>query len=191
MPTPSPKAEEILDLAERYVRSSGYNGFSFRDLAEDAGIKSASVHYHFPTKEHLATSLARRYADRFFAALGDAGDPTRTPAALMGVFAGLFRGALDDGRVCLFCILGAEFAMLPPEVQAEVRRFYTGSVRWLNLLLARSPNGLTAGDVEAQAQAILAAFEGAMIVARASGDIGVFDAIVARLTACGVIPKAE
>ena len=38
------KAEEILASAERLARDAGYNGFSFRDIAAEVGIKSASVH---------------------------------------------------------------------------------------------------------------------------------------------------
>jgi TetR/AcrR family transcriptional regulator, transcriptional repressor for nem operon len=193
VPNTSPKAEEILDLAERYIRSVGYNGFSFRDLAGDAGIKSASVHYHFPTKERLAAAVARRYCDRCFVALGDAADPARSPDASMDVFIGLFRTALrDDGRVCLFCMLGAEFSALPPEVQTEVRRFYVGSTRWLATVLART-HSQAPGNVqslETQARTILAALEGAMMVARASDDLSILDAIIGQLTLSGVIPAA-
>ena len=32
------------------------------------GIKSASVHHHFPTKATMAAAVAQRYADRFFTA---------------------------------------------------------------------------------------------------------------------------
>ena len=46
--------EAIMDAAERRIRELGYNGFSFRDIAADVGIKSASVHHHFPTKPALA-----------------------------------------------------------------------------------------------------------------------------------------
>jgi AcrR family transcriptional regulator len=43
-------AERLMDLAEAHMRNGGYAGFSFRDLAAELGIKSASVHHHFPTK---------------------------------------------------------------------------------------------------------------------------------------------
>ena len=39
-------------------------GFSFRELAADVGVKSSSVHYHFPTKEALAAAVIRRWAER-------------------------------------------------------------------------------------------------------------------------------
>jgi TetR/AcrR family transcriptional regulator, transcriptional repressor for nem operon len=191
MQKPSPKAEELLDLAERYVRSVGYNGFSFRDLADDAGIKSASVHYHFPTKERLAAAVARRYGDRFFAALGPADDTAKSPLVLMHAFVDLFRHALrEDGRMCLFCVLGAEFSALPEEVQNEVRRFVSQSTAWLIVILRRSSAHPALSDVtlDAQARTILATLEGAMIVARASDDLVIFDRIVEQLMDCGLMP---
>jgi hypothetical protein len=35
-------AERLMDLAEAHIRSAGYGGFSFRALAAEIGIKSAS-----------------------------------------------------------------------------------------------------------------------------------------------------
>src|ERR1700730_5694445 len=54
-----------MDLAESHIRDAGYGGFSFRELAAEIGIKSASVHHHFPTNATMATAVARRYGDRF------------------------------------------------------------------------------------------------------------------------------
>jgi AcrR family transcriptional regulator len=54
-------AERRMDLAEAHIRSAGYGGFSFRDLAAEIGIKSASVHHHFPTKATMTAAVARRY----------------------------------------------------------------------------------------------------------------------------------
>jgi TetR/AcrR family transcriptional repressor of nem operon len=54
-------AESIMDAAERRIRLGGFNGFSFREVAADVGVKSSSVHYHFPTKERLAAAVVHRY----------------------------------------------------------------------------------------------------------------------------------
>ena len=43
-------------------------GFSFRDLAAEIGIKSASVHHHFPTKAGMAAAVARRCGERLLKA---------------------------------------------------------------------------------------------------------------------------
>src|SRR5262249_51075008 len=59
----SEAATEIMDAAERRMRIGGFNGFSFREIAADVGVKSSSVHYHFPTKEKLAAAVIHRYTD--------------------------------------------------------------------------------------------------------------------------------
>ena len=43
------------------VQAHGYSGLNFRHLAEVVGIKSASIHYHFPTKADLGAAVAKRY----------------------------------------------------------------------------------------------------------------------------------
>src|SRR5580658_1825772 len=98
-------ATAILDAAERRIRTAGYRGFNTREVAEDVGIKSSSVHYHFATKQQLAAAVARRYTDRFLATVqaesAQAGDPLK---AWQSVFR---RALVEDGRMCLCGALGA------------------------------------------------------------------------------------
>jgi hypothetical protein len=42
--------EAILLAAKKIAQSQGYHGLNFRDLAQDVGIKAASIYYHFPSK---------------------------------------------------------------------------------------------------------------------------------------------
>ncbi|UWQ80023.1 TetR family transcriptional regulator [Leisingera sp. S132] len=46
----SNSANRILVIAKKAARTDGCRAFSFRGVAAEAGLKSASVHYHFPTK---------------------------------------------------------------------------------------------------------------------------------------------
>ncbi len=57
-------ARRLMDLAAGHMRHTRYGGFSFRELAAEIGIKSASLHHHCPTKATMAAAVARRYADR-------------------------------------------------------------------------------------------------------------------------------
>jgi hypothetical protein len=45
-------AERLMDLAEAHIRSGGYGGFSFRDLAAEIGIKSAKRLSPFSDQGH-------------------------------------------------------------------------------------------------------------------------------------------
>jgi TetR/AcrR family transcriptional regulator, transcriptional repressor for nem operon len=166
-------AERLMDLAEAHIRSAGYGGFSFRDLAAEIGIKSASVHHHFPTKATMAAAVARRYADRFFAAV--AARPNETAGDAIAVYRSTFKAALDrDGQMCLFGVLGAEAGGLPPEVTKEILSFFRRCIEDLSLRIG-GPDG------EARAFQILATLEGGMMLARAYQDIEAFDQAVAGL----------
>lgn len=167
--TVSETAQLLLDAAERRIRDAGYNGFSFRDLARDVGITSASVHHHFPTKAALAATVAARYGDRFIAALQARGEDEVVAACR-----DLFRASLAaDGRMCLCGILGAEAGGLPKEVAAEARRFFTRCVDYLAQRLKPAST--------ATAMQVIATLEGAMILARAFDDIATFDQATAML----------
>ena len=40
--------EAILAAARRNAQAHGYGGLNFRDLADEVGIKAASIYHHFP-----------------------------------------------------------------------------------------------------------------------------------------------
>lgn len=40
-------------MANKYIQKVGFNAFSYSDLADEIGIKKASIHYHFPSKIDL------------------------------------------------------------------------------------------------------------------------------------------
>ena len=89
----SETAERLMVLSEAHIGNAGYGGFSFRELAAEIGIKSASVHHHFPTKATMAAALARRYGDRLLAAV--AGRPNESAGDAISVYRLAFREALS------------------------------------------------------------------------------------------------
>ncbi len=187
MPRRSVKPSEILDVAEGLIRTRGYNGFSFRDLADAVAITSASVHYHFPTKADLGEAVARRYSDRFLAALGDPQAPEQAPADLLERFSVAFRAALgrssgETGQMCLCGMLGAETDALPPAVAAEAGRFFERNAVWLGVVLSRLAPAPDPAALRRRALFILATLEGALILARSLKDPAVFDEAFAAIS---------
>jgi TetR/AcrR family transcriptional regulator, transcriptional repressor for nem operon len=180
---------KILDVAEQMTQAVGYNGLSFRDLAKAVGIKSASVHYHFPSKAHLGATIARRYTDRLIEQLkvvdGQGGDL----ASAMACYIAIFRTTLEqDGRMCLCGILAAETDAIPQEVRVEVCRFIELNVEWIASTIERSSgSSVTGAPTREHARALFAALEGAMLVARGSGKIASFDAMVSQFERMGLL----
>jgi TetR/AcrR family transcriptional repressor of nem operon len=159
----------ILDAAERRIQLGGFGGFSFREIATDVGIKSSSVHYHFPTKEDLAAAVIRRWGEETSKFVDEAlqkdSDPVR-------VWTKAFRStALSEGRMCPCTVLGAASQDLPPQVAKEVKAFFQ---MCLDKMVAERVPLNTAAEV-------LSTITGALVVANALGDPTAYDRAIGDL----------
>jgi TetR/AcrR family transcriptional repressor of nem operon len=181
--------EVIMTIARPMIQARGYNALSFRDIAKEVGVKSASVHYHFPTKGDLGAALASRYADEAKAFLdGLSVEPVDFDQTIKS-YTEAFRSALaNDNRMCLCGIMAAEYDGLPTDVRTQVDRFTDVNVEWLIKLLTRHKPKAKADVIREQAVAIFAAIEGAQLVARGRGEIEIFDQCIHAYRTTGLIP---
>jgi TetR/AcrR family transcriptional repressor of nem operon len=182
--------EKIMGAARKTVQARGYNALSFRDLAAEVGIKSASVHYHFPTKGDLGAALAQRYTEDGRAYLASLMDNYKDQRSCMKQYTDIFRSVLvDDNRMCLYGMMVAEHDDLPPEVRVEVNRFNELNIEWLaELLLMGSTGPKERKQARKKALGIFAAIEGAQLIARGQNDITIFDQVIESYRLAGLIP---
>ena len=181
--------QTIMTAARAMVQAHGYNALSFRELAKEVGIKSASIHYHFPTKGDLGAALARRYTEDGEEYLDGLLAASPDPATCIRKYTDIFRAALlNNNRMCLCGIMSAEHDDLPAEVRTEVDRFTEANVRWLAKVLSLSNPGTTEEAAQQKALAIFSAIEGAQLVARGRNDIAVFDQTVEAYRTAGLLP---
>ncbi len=172
-------------VAKAVAQQHGYNGLSFRELAKAVGVKSASIHHHFPTKGDLGAALARRYRDD---AKDDLTDPV-DPIAELTRYIAIFRSALErDNRMCLCGIMAAEYDDLPEAVKAEVTGFADDNVAWLSGVLSLLDPSRSSEALNQHAFAIYAALLGAQLTARGRGDIAIYDRIIEGYRLSGLIP---
>ena len=163
--------EELLHVAEDKVRKGGYDNFSFREIANEIGIKSASVHYHFPTKADLGAELAHQYTEAFLKALGDVDSIKARGENPIDVYTKIFKHALlTDNKMCLGGLLGAQNESLPEKVQIEVKRFFDKNLEWLKA--AHSANG--EANPSQAAITTISLLEGAMMISKALNDHSYF-----------------
>jgi TetR/AcrR family transcriptional regulator, transcriptional repressor for nem operon len=184
---------ELLDLAEKFVRTRGYNGFSYRDLAEQIGIKTASIHYHFPTKGDLGEALIENEREVFARNLAQLDATERDPRRRLERFIQLFQSTTIgcDNRMCLGAVLAVEQETLPDSVGQGVRRLFADNEDWLGKLLEEGRKMRQfrfKGSANVAARSLFSSLEGALLTARAFHDIGRFEAtsrwILETLIAC-------
>ena len=180
--------EAILAAAKRSAQAHGYGGLNFRDLADEVGIKAASIYHHFPSKADLGTAVARRYwedtesdLDRLLAEAPD-------PLSALRQYPQIFRRSLESGnKLCLCSFMSAEYDDLPQPVKKEVQTFADVNVVWLGKVLSAA-KVVPAKKSEERARAIFAAVAGAQLMARSRSDIALFDTLIENYTAAGLLP---
>jgi TetR/AcrR family transcriptional repressor of nem operon len=181
--------DQIMATARAVAQAHGYNGLSFRELAKAVGIKSASIHYHFPTKGDLGAALARRYRQDATTDLNGLLAEGLDPVACLVKYVAAFRVALErDNRMCLCGIMAAEHDDLPDAVKDEVTGFADDNVAWLCKVLSLLDPLRSDEEVKRHAFAIYAAMGGAQLTARGRGDIALYDDIVETYRLTGLIP---
>jgi len=180
-------AERILDAAQRLVQSRGFNGFSYADIAEELGLRKASLHYHFESKDVLGRALMARYRERFRAALAAIEGATSDARERLRRYAKLYLSVLrNEDRMCLCGMLAADFTTLARPVRDEVRRFFDDNEAWLARVLetGRKAGRLAfKGPAAAEAVMLVSGLEGAMLVARSTRGARRFEETARRLLA--------
>lgn len=180
--TTAPLRERILDVAHRLVLERGYSGTSVTDVLSEVGASKGAFFHHFPSKRALGHALVERYAAADAAVLDEAlaraeaasDDPADQVVALLRIFE---RAAADAAVMqqpgCLFVSFVYEQA---PEAD-EILPLVTESVElWRARILEKLELAAEAGRVPADvdlpslADQVFTVFEGAFILARATGE---------------------
>jgi TetR/AcrR family transcriptional repressor of nem operon len=180
--------EAILAAARRTAQAHGYNGLNFLDLADEVGIKAASIYHHFPSKADLGAAVARRYWEDTAAALESMLAESSDPGRCLRQYPDVFRKALEnDNRICLCSFMAAEYDDLPEAVKKEVQTFADVNVAWLSRVLSAA-TVVSAEESERRARAIFAAVAGAQLMARSRSDISLYDALINSYRVAGLLP---
>lgn len=181
--------QRIVDTARLTVQDRGYAGLSFRELAKDVGIKSASIHHYFPNKGMLGGELTAQTTIEMEAFLAGLVADGLEPKACMDRYVDVFRSMLvNENRMCVAGIMAAEYSQLPEEVREEVVKYTALNVRWLSAVLAKLDAKADPAGIERRSLAIFAAVEGAQLVARSREDVAAYDAIIDGYRDNGLLP---
>jgi len=177
MPTDTKTA--LLDSAEHAARTFGFDGFSYADLADDVGIRKASIHHHFPSKANLSVELMKRYNANFKIVFAEMGGQR------ILLLIDTYRKALDGGKkLCLCVSFSASRESLSPEVIKQINFFRTMMIDWLKTAFEMGNIDGSISSVQdpaKEAAAVLSLLEGAHLTARAEEDPELFEKAIELL----------
>lgn len=166
--TKSPRRDEIVEAAYRYVVEAGLAGASLRPLAEAVGSSTGVLRFLFGSKDGLVVAvLARARADELEMLAGLPGD-----ADLTTVGRAVWRWLSDPAHHGLLRLWAESYATSLQDDAGPWADFAATTVRdWLTVLARAQPAAVrnTAAG-RAERTAVLAVLRGAMLDLLATGD---------------------
>jgi TetR/AcrR family transcriptional repressor of nem operon len=177
----------IMDAAQDLIQRMGANAMSYQHISDAVGIRKASIHYHFATKEDLIEALLERYSAYFLALVDDIIRSKRKADHKLQRYVGIFEATLREGsqdKACLCGMLGAELATLRSHSIRQVRSFYEANeARLLQILEEGRQDGSFrfAGSARQTASLIFSLLEGAVLISRAQDGAPHFKGIGVQL----------
>ncbi|NBA88985.1 TetR family transcriptional regulator [Emticicia sp. CRIBPO] len=125
--------ETIIELADELVRKKGFNAFSFHDISKTVGIKTASVHYHFPTKTDLGVAVIRDHTAKLETLKSKL--ENRDPLTKLKGFLSIYDRASHENKVCLVGSLATDFNTVDERIREELVLFSLSVLGWVTSIL--------------------------------------------------------
>jgi len=169
----------VVGAAELLSRA-GLAEASFRNVVARTGAPRGSIYHHFPGgKDELVGEAMRWIGSRLVGALRRT--PVHRPDDVVVAFAGLFRRLLVDSPSEAGCAVAAVVTSAPPgtEPSAAAAQVFASWRRELEALFATA--GIEPARCPGLAITTVAVVEGALVLARADGDVATFDRAVEEL----------
>jgi TetR/AcrR family transcriptional repressor of nem operon len=180
---------QILDIAQDLIQRTGVNAMSYADISKAIGIRKASIHYYFPTKEDLLVDLLDRYNQQFCHLVDQILTSATSSEVKLNRYCDLFATTLSSGeqdKACLCGILSAELKTLNPPVVQRITQFYRHNESYLEQILQaglETGEFAFAGNPQTMAKLIFSLMEGDLLVARAEGGVARIKATTQQMMA--------
>ena len=173
--------DEIITLADEFIRTRGFNAFSYADIAGIMDVRKPTLHYYFPSKSDLGISVI----DKELEAMARLKDETK---ALPGdeqlkKLVGVFFNRSRKGKICLTGSLTPDYTTLSEPMQNKVQEMCRTI---LDSMAASLEKGRTerrlsfTGTAEDRALIVMSGLLSSLLLSRVLGD-HVFDRMIGQL----------
>ncbi len=161
--------EALIEAGRDLMLEKGWTGFSYKDIADQVGIRKASIHHHFPKKEDLGLAIIASWQQMMEGIFRGVESEHANIYERLEALQTAVLNHQDIKHICPAGILDADFMNLPESMQEQTRLMHERRLALYSSWLAEGRKQKTlsfTGDPEDQAIAILSGFQGAMQVER-------------------------
>ena len=182
MASPDTKTR-ALDLARHYLQTLGFNGFSFQTVADALGIRKASLHYYFASKEDLALALLDGYISEYETWIIKVAE-LPAPKKLELMFKIFYKMSQDRHQICPAGALCADYSSLSAQAKRKLLDFHNTQRNWLIQTLKEGVKDKTLrADVNPPlvADQFMTCIQGGVQIARMRGESESFKTLTKSL----------
>lgn len=186
----------LLESARELIQSSNYGSASVNELCTAAGVNRGSFYYFFPSKRDLALNVlddqwARARERVLEPSFASDVPPLERIARFFAKVAEIHRRPVVLG--CPFGNLAVEMSTLDPIIRQKISDIFDGYRGYFQRALneAIAAGAIESVDVATTSEALVAYFQGAIVLAKTRNDASVIDRLGERaLDLVGVHPQA-
>ncbi|MCR9213716.1 MAG: TetR family transcriptional regulator [Proteobacteria bacterium] len=157
---------KILEVAAIYTQQRGFGGFSYLDLADEIGIKAASIHYYFKSKDDLAIALVEHTHELHTDGFQNMQTSIDRPKGRLEAVIAYFQSYVVEEKFCLCGMLAAELNSVSEIVSQRLESYFNDFQTWL----AKQFKEMGYSDSDNKAMSFLSTLEGSLLLARLRKD---------------------
>jgi TetR/AcrR family transcriptional repressor of nem operon len=181
--------DQILDAAARLIHLRGYHGTSLDDVLRESGVGKGNFYYYFRSKEDLGFAIIDRVVERFLERTLEPAfvDPTADPLDQVRAFLDRLLEVQRQRNCVGGCPMGNLACELSDVHEGFRQRLADIFERWRVMLATTLERGRESGRLRADLDAasaagfVVAALEGAILMAKVTKDISVMEKCVVEL----------
>jgi TetR/AcrR family transcriptional repressor of nem operon len=159
---------KALDLARQYLQTFGFNGFSFQTIADSLGIKKASLHYYFASKEEMGLVLLSEYEEGHKVWAKKVQDlPAKVK--LEKLIKGFTSLSAKNNMICPVGSFSSDYHSTTPKLKKKIKQFHFLIRDWLMETIEQGKKEGTIKrtlDSQVAADLFLATLQGSVQIAR-------------------------
>ncbi|MGA3682803.1 TetR/AcrR family transcriptional regulator [Pseudomonas graminis] len=168
--------QDLMTRCAAVFKAAGYHGTSMEALAQACGLTKASFYHHYRSKDVLLERILLHTHESLRVTLFKvAFDDSLTPEDRLQVIGAKTRKLFASGSVgCLMGVMAIDVAYSLPHLLVPIRLFMD---EWALALAHIFVERFSAEEALAKARRAVADYEGAMLMARISGELAPIDAV--------------
>jgi TetR/AcrR family transcriptional repressor of lmrAB and yxaGH operons len=180
MPRRTDSRSRMIHAAAELFRQRGYHATAFSDVIQASGAPRGSTYFHFPGgKQELAREAIALAGDEIEELVAVAAERADGPGSLVRVLGDMVAARLEGSDYRNGCAIATMVLELAPENEELSTEFETVFGRW-RAALARQfeTSAIAPGRAIGLADLVMSAFEGALVLSRATRSTEAFKTTV-------------